>query len=73
MMVWVWVLGEAVRGEVGVLSTGQRRSCYSDTGMLAMPLSKVISKIVFNNVTKFLKHPFSINFSKIYWALAIKL
>ena len=29
------------RGEVGVLATGPRRSCYSDTGMLAMPLSKV--------------------------------
>lgn len=28
-------------GEVGVPGTGPRRSCYSDTGMLAMPLSKV--------------------------------
>lgn len=26
---------------MGLLSTGPRRSCYSDTGMLAMPLSKV--------------------------------
>ena len=30
-----------VRGEVGVLDIGPRRSCYSDTGMVAMPLSKV--------------------------------
>ena len=26
---------------MGVPGTGPRRSCYSDTGMLAMPLSKV--------------------------------
>ena len=32
------------RGEVGTPGTGPRRSCYSDTGMLAMPLSKVITK-----------------------------
>lgn len=34
-------LGEVARGEVGPPGTGPRRSCYSDTGMLAMPLSKV--------------------------------
>lgn len=34
-------LGEVARGEVGAPGTGPRRSCYSDTGMLAMPLSKV--------------------------------
>lgn len=47
--VWPVVLGGSVcggrqkrrGGEVGLLSTGPRRSCYSDTGMLAMPLSKV--------------------------------
>lgn len=26
---------------MGVPGTGPRRSCYSDTGMLAMPLSKI--------------------------------
>lgn len=28
---------------MGALNTGPRRSCYSDTGMLAMPLSKVVN------------------------------
>ena len=38
---------------MGVPGTGPRRSCYSDTGMLAMPLSKVTEN--------FLKRPVSVS------------